>query len=78
MTDAEREAGAPTAPLDLPLLGRDGNAFLIIGRLRAALKRAGASPEYIEAVTADATSGDYDHVLQVAMREIEASGGTIA
>jgi len=50
------------------LSGEDGNAFFIIGRTTKALRRAGAPKEDIDAYTADAMSGDYDHVLQTTMR----------
>jgi len=73
MTDfsARPTEGAPTKPVDCPLLGEDGNAFFIMGRLDKALQRAGASPEYRKAVQADMTSGDYDHLVGVAIREID-------
>jgi len=52
------------------LTGRDGNAFVIIGAVSSALKRAGhreASDEFIK----EATSGDYDHLLRTAMEYVE-------
>ena len=48
------------------LVGEDGNAFSIMGRVSGALKRSGqyeAAAEYIKR----ATSGNYDHLLQVTM-----------
>ena len=73
MTDfsARPTEGAPTKKVDCPLIGEDGNAFFIMGRLDKALQRAGASPEYRKAVQDDMTSGDYDHLLAVAIRETE-------
>lgn len=65
----DRPGIAPTAPVHLELVGEDGNAFFIISRLRVALKKAGADAVYIEDVTKDMISGDYSHVLQVAMAE---------
>jgi hypothetical protein len=50
------------------LTGTDGNAFAIMGKVRAALKKAGATPEYIKQYSDEATSGDYDHLLQVSMK----------
>ena len=47
------------------LVGEDGNAFMIIGRVRTSLKQAGVSREDIEAYSAAAMSGDYDNVLRV-------------
>jgi len=43
----------------------DGNAFAIIARVRSALKRGGISREERVAFLAEATSGDYDNLLQV-------------
>jgi len=49
----------------------DGNAFMIMGSVRKALKRAGADQEYIDKYTSEAKSGDYDHLLQVSMNFVE-------
>lgn len=45
------------------LSGIDGNAFSIIAKVCAALKRAGLHDQ-IEEFTKEATAGDYDHLLQ--------------
>lgn len=48
------------------LVGEDGNAFSILGRVSSALKKAGyyeSAEEYME----EATSGDYHHLLAVSM-----------
>jgi hypothetical protein len=50
------------------LTGRDGNAFAVIGRCRAAARRVGVDPREIAVFQAEATSGDYDNVLVTAMR----------
>jgi hypothetical protein len=50
------------------LVGIDGNAFSIIGTVSRGLRRAGAPSEYVKAFQAEASSGDYDHVLQTAIR----------
>ena len=52
---------------DVQLTGRDGNAFAVIGACAKALRDAGNDVEVIAAFHAEATSGDYDHVLQTAM-----------
>jgi len=49
------------------LVGEDGNAFAIMGRAMKALRRAGNPPEVIEKYKAEATSGDYNHLLMVTM-----------
>ena len=48
------------------LIGRDGNAFAIIGACSAAAKKAGWSKDRIDAMMSDMMSGDYSHVLYVA------------
>jgi hypothetical protein len=49
------------------LTGLDGNAFLVLGRVKAALKKAGASQEEITEFMDEATSGNYDHLLATCM-----------
>jgi len=43
---------------------RDGNAFAILGRFQNEAKRAGWSKNQIKEVMDEATSGDFDHLLQ--------------
>jgi hypothetical protein len=61
----------PTQPrypeVQVQLSGQDGNAFAILGRTTAALRVAGVPSEEIDAYFAEATSGDYDHLLQTTM-----------
>ena len=49
------------------LIDTNGNAFAIIGRVRDALKKAGADNEYVRRYMDEAMSGDYDHLLGVTM-----------
>lgn len=49
----------------------DGNAFGIMGAVKQALREAGASKEHIAAFLAEASSGDYQHLLQTAMKFAE-------
>ena len=56
----------------VPLAGEDGNAFAIIGRVRTALRRAGYGPALIEEFTREAMSGDYDHLIQTVLEDVEA------
>lgn len=51
----------------VPMSGQDGNAFFIVSRVMAALKRAGVPQAERDAFFDDALSGDYDHVLQTVM-----------
>lgn len=65
----------PTGPrypeVQVRLSGEDGNAFAILGRTAAALRQAGVSQEEIDAFFAEATSGDYDHLLQTTMAWVD-------
>lgn len=54
------------------LSGIDGNAFAILGAVSKALKKAGETEGAAEFM-AEATSGDYDHLLQTAMDFVEVS-----
>jgi hypothetical protein len=51
----------------LKLIGRDGNAFAILGAAREAAKKAKMSQEQIDAIMKDAKSGNYNHLLCVMM-----------
>lgn len=55
--------------VEVQLTGQDGNAFVIIGTVSAALRRAeyrDAADEFFE----EATSGDYDNVIRTAMKYV--------
>lgn len=45
----------------------DGNAFVVIGKVAKAMRRAGVSDKEIDAFRKEATSGDYDHLLNTCM-----------
>lgn len=49
----------------------DGNSFVILGTCVQAAKRAGYTPEQIAEFKAEALEGDYDHLLQTAMKWFE-------
>ena len=53
------------------LTGRAGKAYALLGAVSAALKRAGISKAQRDAFLAEATAGDYDHLLQTAIRWVE-------
>lgn len=57
----------PKFDVDVELVGHDGNAYAIMGRVRAALKKAGATDEELSQYYAESTAGDYDNLLRVAM-----------
>lgn len=50
------------------LTGEDGNAMAILGRVAKALKRGGVDTAEVALFVAEATSSDYDHVLQTCMK----------
>lgn len=56
--------------ITVQLSGSDGNAFAILGRVQAALRRGGASQEAIRDFLDEAKSGDYDNLLQTAMKYV--------
>lgn len=51
------------------LTGEDGNAFAILGRVRRAISKSN-HPELVEPFMQEATSGDYDNLLQTCMRYV--------
>ena len=53
------------------LVGTDGNAFAILGKVTGALRRAGHTPEEVKQFQDEATAGDYDHVLQTCMKWVD-------
>ena len=63
----------PVLPdVKLRMVGEDGNAFVILGRASSAMRRAGHG-DRIEEFRAEATSGDYDHLLQTTMKNCDVS-----
>jgi hypothetical protein len=50
------------------LVGEDGNAFAILGRVTRALRKHGVEKSEIDAFMKEATSGDYNTLLAAAMR----------
>lgn len=55
----------------LKLVGEDGNAFAILGRLQRALQRAEVPADEIKAVMDEAMSGNYDHLLATVMQTVD-------
>lgn len=53
------------------LVGQDGNAFAIIGRVSQALRRAGVKSEEVDAFRTEAMSGDYNHLLGTCMKWVD-------
>ena len=53
------------------LVGEDGNAFSIMGRVTRALRKAGYSSDDVSEYKRDAMSGDYNNLLSVTMRWVD-------
>ena len=53
------------------LVGSDGNAFSVLGRVQKALRRGGATQEDLDEFMAEATAGDYDALLGTVTRWVE-------
>jgi hypothetical protein len=62
---------AKYSDVKVQLSGEDGNAFSIIGRVRKALRRADVPDDEIDKFSEEAMAGDYDHVLQTAMKWVD-------
>jgi hypothetical protein len=50
------------------LVGEDGNAFAILGRVTRAMRKAGVSKEERDLFMQEATAGDYNQLLGTVMR----------
>lgn len=59
--------------IKVELIGKDGNAYFIIGTVKKALKEAGLHKE-AEQYAEEAKSGDYDHLLCVTMEYVDIVG----
>ena len=65
----DRAAERPRPRVEL--IGRDGNAYAILGRALKALRDSGWTKEERDAFLAEATSGDYDHLLGTVMAYLD-------
>jgi hypothetical protein len=60
----------PKTDVRVKLVGEDGNAFAIMGRVSKALKRAGHA-DLAEKYLQEAQSGDYNHLLVTTLEYVE-------
>jgi len=60
----------PEIKPNVKLIDTNGNAFVIIGRVRKALLKAGAYKEYVDKYLKEAMFGDYDNLLCVTMEYV--------
>lgn len=66
---------APRYPhVNVRLVGEDGNAFAILGRVRRALLHGGVSRDAVDRFLKEATSGNYNHLLTVVMDWVHVDG----
>jgi hypothetical protein len=57
--------------VEVPLVGTDGNAFAIMGKVIREMKRAGVASQIIELYKDEATASGYDNLLRVTMRYVD-------
>ncbi len=55
------------------LVGEDGNAFAILGRVSKALRQAGQGDK-VKEMTDKAMAGDYDHLLATVLEYVDDIG----
>ena len=67
---SKNESNSNSKP-KLKLVGTDGNAFAIIGKLIDCLRRNGYKQEQLEEIRKEATSGDYNNVIATACKYCE-------
>ena len=56
--------------IEVQLIGEDGNALEIVGRVIRAMKREGVPMEVLNEFRAEALSGDYNHVLNTVQKYV--------
>lgn len=54
--------------IEAKLIGKDGNAFSIMGTVTIALKKGGVSAEEIDSYLTESKSGDYDNLIATATK----------
>ncbi|MCK9229125.1 MAG: hypothetical protein M0Q23_01545 [Syntrophales bacterium] len=57
----------PITKVKVKLIGEDGNAYYILGKVSKALRDAGYDEAFIDDYIAQATSGDYDTLLRTTL-----------
>lgn len=60
----------PKTNIKVKLIGTDGNAFAILGKVSKALKQNGHG-DLVKEYQAEATKGDYNNLLAVTMEYVE-------
>ena len=72
-SSAVKKSTAPRQKIHHPevivnLVREDGNAFSILVHVKRTLRRANVPQAEIDSFFTEATSGDYDHLLQTVMK----------
>jgi hypothetical protein len=62
----------PKTNAQVKLVGTDGNAFAILGKVKKAIAKSD-HPELASVFMNEAMSGDYDHLLATCMEYVEVS-----
>ena len=57
--------------IKVKLVGRDGNAFAILGNVISALRKAKVPAEEVKAFQTEAMSGDYNNLLCTCMKWVD-------
>jgi len=63
----EKDTAVKYPDIKVKLVGGDGNAFVILGTVKKAMRQARVPAEEIAQFDAEAKSGDYDHLLATCM-----------
>jgi hypothetical protein len=69
--NALRHTAVRCPNVKVKLVGHDGNAYAILGRVQAAMRKAGVPQQDIKEFQVEATSGDYNNLLRTCMRWVE-------
>ena len=69
-TEVEEDLQAPITNVKVRLVGEDGNAFAILGRCRAAMRKADYPQAFIDTFVTEATAGNYDALLATVTRYV--------
>jgi hypothetical protein len=56
--------------ITVDLVGSDGNAFSVLGKVSKEMRKHGLKQEDINKFYDEATNGDYDHLLQTVMKYV--------
>lgn len=72
--ETQRAIPIPETKAKAQIVGKDGNAFAVMGRALLGMKHAGYSAELREQYQRECLSGDYDHMLAVTLDYVEDSG----